>query len=88
MSSINQIFNRFFQGWKSHFSAILPHPTEAKILMLYDDKNSWFIPNLCINKDIHPSNFGTIQKVIEQELEISANILYYAHNYDDKSKCE
>ncbi|NET45387.1 hypothetical protein [Okeania sp. SIO2B3] len=88
MSSINQIFNRFFQRWKFHFYAILPHPTEAKILMLSDEENNCFLPNICINEDIHPSDFATIQKVIEQELKISANILYYAHNYDDKSQCE
>ncbi|MDY7005173.1 MAG: aminoglycoside phosphotransferase family protein [Cyanobacteriota bacterium] len=88
LSSINQIFNRFFQRWKSHFYAILSHPTEAKILMLSDDENSWFLPNSCVNKGIHPSNFATIQQVIEQELGISANILYYAHNDNDKSKCE
>ncbi|WP_235006704.1 aminoglycoside phosphotransferase family protein [Calothrix rhizosoleniae] len=77
---------KFFQGkWESYLYGILPHPTEPRVLML-SDKSGYFLPYVRVNKMINPSNFGTIKKVIEQELGISLNILYAASKDYDKSK--
>ncbi|MBV6622942.1 MAG: phosphotransferase [Rivularia sp. (in: Bacteria)] len=71
--------------WKSYLYAILPHPTEAKILML-SNKTGCSLPHVCVNDDLECDDIPVIKKEFEQRLGISVNILYCANNYYDKSK--
>ena len=73
--------------WKSYLYAILPHPTEAKILML-SNGDSWFLPHICVNDYLECNDIPVIKKKLEQLLGISVNILYCANNNFDKSKHE
>ncbi|MHC5778751.1 phosphotransferase [Nostoc sp.] len=83
---VNQAIAKFFQPkWESYLYVILPHPTEAKILML-SERGSYFLPYVRVNKSIDYANFITIKSEIEPELGFSVNILYYASQDYDKSK--
>ncbi|AFY58350.1 putative aminoglycoside phosphotransferase [Rivularia sp. PCC 7116] len=73
--------------WKSHLYAILPHPTEAKVLML-SHKTGCSLPHVCVNDDLECDDIPVIKKEFEQKLGISVNILYCASNYYDESKRE
>ncbi|MGB3637256.1 MAG: phosphotransferase [Rivularia sp. (in: cyanobacteria)] len=73
--------------WKFYLYAILPHPREAKILML-SNGDSWFLPSVCVNYDLECDDILVIKKELEQLLGISANILYCANNNYDESKHE
>ncbi|MEO1378416.1 MAG: aminoglycoside phosphotransferase family protein, partial [Cyanobacteria bacterium J06635_10] len=73
--------------WSSHLYAILPHPTEAKVLML-SNQAGWFLPDVRLDCDIYCDDFGDIKQAFEQKLGISVNALYYAQNNYDKSKRE
>lgn len=88
MSLINQLFNKFTnRKWKSHLYAILPHPTEAKVLML-SHKTGCSLPHVCVNDDLECDEIPAIKKELEQKLGISINILYCANNNYDESKRE
>ncbi|MEM7726943.1 MAG: hypothetical protein AAF208_11320 [Cyanobacteria bacterium P01_A01_bin.45] len=84
--NIAQLFKR---KWKSHLYGILPHPTEAKVLML-NEGNTWFLPHVCLNQDIYHNDIELIKETIGKELRISVNVLvnvlYYASYRYDKSK--
>lgn len=85
LSFINQALANFFQPkWISHIYAIIPHPTEAKVLMLSED-GSYSLPHICVHESIDFENFVTIKSQIEPELG-SVNILYYASLDYNKSK--
>ncbi|WP_100902570.1 hypothetical protein [Nostoc flagelliforme] len=65
---VNQAIAKFFQPkWESYLYVILPHPTEAKILML-SERGSYFLPHVRVNKSIDYANFITIKSEIEPEL--------------------
>jgi hypothetical protein len=82
----NQIFAKIFQPQcQSYIYAILPHPTETKILML-SEGDSYFLPHVCLNKTIDYTDFITVKSEIESELGFSVNILYYASQDGDKSQ--
>ena len=66
-----------FQSWKSCFYALLLHPTEAKV-SLQSSNSNYCLPYVEINKGIWLSNFKVIKDAIEQELNISVNVLHYA----------
>ncbi|WP_414621485.1 phosphotransferase family protein [Calothrix sp. CCY 0018] len=84
----NQLLNKFInRKWKSHLYAILPHPTEAKVLMLWN-KSGCSLPHICVNDDLECDDIPIINKELEQKLGISVNILYCTKNYYDKSKHE
>ncbi|MBW4601050.1 MAG: hypothetical protein KME29_16075 [Calothrix sp. FI2-JRJ7] len=86
LSVVNQAITKLFQRkWQSYLYAILPHPTEAKVLML-SDGSSYFLPHVHKKEDIDFDDFITIKKEIEERLKISFNILYYASQNYDKSK--
>lgn len=86
LSSVNQAITKLFQRkWHSYLYAILPHPTEAKILMC-SYGSSYFMPYVHKKEDIDFNDFITIKKLIEEKLKISFNILYYASQNYDKSK--
>lgn len=86
LSSVKQAINKLFQRkWQSFFYAILPHPTEAKVLMRFDE-SGYFLPYSHKNEDIYYDDFITIKKAIEKRLKILFNILYYANLNSDKSK--
>ncbi len=73
--------------WKSYLYAILPHPTEAKVLIL-TNKTGCSLPHVCVNDDLECDDIPVIKKELEQKLGISVNILYCANNYYDESKRE
>ena len=74
----NQLLNKFIsRKWKSHLYAILPHPTEAKVLML-SNKTGCSLPHICVNDDLECDDIPIINKELEQKLGISVNILYCA----------
>jgi hypothetical protein len=82
----NQAIAKFFpRKWESFIYAILRHPTEAKILMR-SEGNIYFLPDVRVNEDIHYGDFPDVKKLIESGLGFSVNILYYASQYEDKSK--
>ncbi|MDY6902682.1 MAG: aminoglycoside phosphotransferase family protein [Cyanobacteriota bacterium] len=82
------LFNKFInRKWKSHLYAILPHPTEAKVLML-SNKTGCSLPHVCVNDDLECDEIPVIKKELEQKLGISINILYCANNNYDESKRE
>ena len=74
-----------FQSWKSCFSALLLHPTEAKV-SLQSSNSNYCLPYVEINKGIWLSNFKVIKDAIEQELNISVNVLHYATYQVDKGQ--
>jgi len=87
-SFFNQLLNKFInRKWKSHLYAILPHPTEAKVLML-PHKTGCSLPHICVNDDLECDEIPVIKKELEQILGISINILYCANNNYDESKRE
>ncbi len=84
----NQLLNKFInRKCKSYLYAILPHPTEAKILML-SNNDSWFLPSACVDDDLECDEIPVIKKKFEQLLGISVNVLYATNNYYDESKRE
>jgi hypothetical protein len=86
LSLVNQTVTKLFQRkWQSYLYAILPHPTEAKVLML-SDGSSYFLPHVYKNEDIGFDDLVTIKKEIEKRLRIQFNILYYASQAYDESK--
>ncbi|BDA66957.1 hypothetical protein CAL7716_011230 [Calothrix sp. PCC 7716] len=86
LSSVKQAILKLFQPkWQSFFYAILPHPTEAKVLMLFDE-SGYFLPYTHKNEDIYYDDFITIKEELEKRLLIEFNILYYASLNYDKSK--
>ncbi|MDJ0736457.1 MAG: aminoglycoside phosphotransferase family protein [Nostocaceae cyanobacterium] len=86
LSVFNRVIDRFFKRkWESYFYGILPHPSKPRVLMLSNQGN-WFLPYVRVNQGISYSDFGVIKKVIEQEVGISVNILYYACYHYNKSK--
>ncbi|MEM1393695.1 MAG: aminoglycoside phosphotransferase family protein [Cyanobacteria bacterium P01_H01_bin.150] len=87
-SFFNQLLNKFInRKWNSYLYGILPHPTEAKILMLSND-DIWFLPSVCVNDDLECDEIPLIKKELEQVVGITINILYCAENNFDKSKRE
>ncbi|BAY80756.1 hypothetical protein NIES267_02210 [Calothrix parasitica NIES-267] len=88
MSLINQLLNKLInRKWKTYLYAILPHPTEAKVLIL-PNKTGCSLPHICVNDDLECDEIPVIKKELEQKLGISVNILYCANNYFDESKRE
>ena len=88
MPLINQLLNKYInRKWKSHLYAILPHPTEAKVLILAN-KTGCSLPHVCVNDDLECDEIPVIKKELEQKLGISINILYCAENNLNKSKRE
>ena len=88
MPLINQLLNKFInRKWKSHLYAILPHPTEAKVLILAN-KTGCSLPHVCANDDLECDEIPVIKKELEQKLGISINILYCAENNLNKLKRE
>ncbi len=86
LSLVNQTVTKFFQRkWQSYLYAILPHSTEAKVLMLFDG-SSYFLPYVYKNEHINFDDFVTLEKEIEKRLRIPFNILYYASQDYDESK--
>lgn len=82
----NQAVTNFFQPkWKSDIYTILPHPTEAKVLMLSKD-GSYFLPHVRVAESIDAEDLISIKSQIEPELGFSVNILYYARVDYDKSQ--
>ncbi|MEO1187077.1 MAG: hypothetical protein AAFX46_21440, partial [Cyanobacteria bacterium J06636_27] len=87
-SLFNQLSNKFInRKWKSYLYAILPHATEAKILML-SNKTGCSLPSVYVNDDLECDDIPAIKKELEQKLGISVNILYCADSYYNKSKRE
>ena len=72
-------------SWKSHFYALLLHPTEAKVLIRLSNNNCC-LPRIKINQGIWLSNFQAIKDAMEQELSISVNVLHYASYQVDKGQ--
>ena len=66
-----------FKSWKSHFHALLLHPTEAKIL-LKRNCNKYFLPSVEINQRIQLYDFEPIKTAVEKKLGIAVNVLHYA----------
>lgn len=66
-----------FKSWKSHFHALLLHPTEAKVL-LQTNCNQYFLPSVEINQRIKSHNFEPIKAAIAKKLGIIVNVLHYA----------
>lgn len=66
-----------FQPWKSCFYALLLHPNAAKLLLI-SDNNNYFLPHIELKEGIWLSNVQVIKDAIEQELDITVNILHYA----------
>lgn len=88
LSAFKRVTANFLQPkWESHLYGILPHPTEAKVLML-SNQAGWFLPHVRLDCDIYCDDFGDIKSAFEQKLGISVNVLYYAQNNYDKSKRE
>lgn len=86
LSAFKPAFARFLnRKWESHLYAILPHPTEAKLLMR-SSQAGWFLPHVCLNQEIEFDDFEDIKEAFEQKLGISVNVLYYASNHCDESK--
>lgn len=86
LSAVNQAITKFFQRkWQSFFYAILPHPTEAKVLMLFDE-SGYFLPYTHKNEDIYYDDFITIKEELEKRLSFRFNILYYASLDYNESK--
>lgn len=84
--SVKQAIIKLFQPkWQSFFYAVLPHSTEAKVLMLFDG-SSYFLPYTYKNEYVYLDDFITINKEIEKRLHIPFNILYYANQNKDKLK--
>ena len=82
----HQALAKFFQPkWKSYIYTILPHPHEAKVLILSEDGN-YFLPHVLVNDSIDFENLTIIKSQIEPKLKFSVNILYYADLDYDKSK--
>lgn len=87
-SFFKQLLNKFInRKWKSHLYAILPHPTEAKVLILAN-KTGCSLPHVCANDDLECDEIPVIKKELEQKLGISINILYCAENNLNKLKRE
>lgn len=83
---LNQVPIKYFQPkWKSDIYTILPHSTEAKILMLSEDGN-YFLPHVRVDKCIDFENLISIKSQIDPKLGFSVNILYYASLDYDESK--
>lgn len=88
LSFLNKLLNKFInRKWKSYLYAILPHPAEAKILML-SNGDSWFLPHVCVNDYLECDDIPVIKKELERVLGVSVNILYCANNNFDKLKHE
>lgn len=86
LSSVKQAIIKLFQPkWQSFFYTILPHPTEAKVLMLFDG-SGYFLPYTHKNEDIYYDDFITIKEELEKRLSFQFNILYYASRNSDKLK--
>lgn len=82
----HQALAKIFQPkWKSYIYAILPHPHEAKVLMLSED-GSYFLPHIRVNDSIDFEHLITIKSQIEPKLKFSVNILYYADLDYNKSQ--
>lgn len=70
--------------WKSHFHALLLHPTEAKVL-LRNKHDQYCLPSVEINQRISLYDVVTIKEAIEEELDIAINVLHYA-SYEIEKK--
>lgn len=66
-----------FKPWKSHFYALLLHPTEAKVL-LKTNCNQHFLPSVEITQQVQSYDFEPIKTAIEKELGVAVNVLHYA----------
>ncbi len=66
-----------FKPWKSHFHALLLHPTEANVL-LQTNCNQYFLPSVEINQRVQSYDFEPIKAAIEEKLGVAVNVLHYA----------
>ncbi len=71
-----------FSFWKSHLSALLIHPTEAKVLLLAQEK-TWSLPNTIVKGKVDRNNFQQVKQLFESELGIKLSVLQYACDHED-----
>ncbi|MEM7761937.1 MAG: phosphotransferase [Cyanobacteria bacterium P01_A01_bin.40] len=71
--------------WKSFFYGLLCHPTEAKVLLLSRNE-AYHLPYAQIDGNIWFDDLQTIKNAVEQELNISVNVLHYASYQIDKKQ--
>ena len=65
-----------FSPWKSYLSVLLPHPTEAKILLLAQT-DIWSLPSIVVKGKVDRDDFQQVKQLFESELGIKINVLHY-----------
>lgn len=77
-----------FRSWKSHFHVLLLHPTEAKVLIIVNSNQDYFLPQIKINQRVWSEDFDLIKNSIEQEFGTAVNVLHYAEFKINKKQKE
>ena len=67
----------FLKSWKSYFSILLFHPIEAKIWLLSDSNQNYFLPSIKIDQPIYIDDIYWISKTVEEDFGIAINVLHY-----------